>query len=74
MQQLMKIKKTLAVTACWLEKKSGTKWIKQCNLETSAERNNTFSYLKEMDYSAKIGTGIYRIGATFDAEGQSTPI
>lgn len=63
--------KTLAVTACWLEKKSGTRWIKQCNLETPAERNNTFSYLKEMDYSDKIGTGTYRIGATFDADGHS---
>ena len=63
--------KTLAVTACWLEKKNGTKWVKQCNLETPAERNNTFSYLKEMDYSNKIGTGTYRIGATFDADGHS---
>jgi len=29
------------------------------------------SYLKEMDYSDKIGTGTYRIGATFDADGHS---
>ena len=63
--------KTLAVTDCWLEKKSGTKWVKQCDLETPAARSNTFSYYKEMDYSDKIGTGTYRVGATFDADGHS---
>lgn len=29
------------------------------------------SYYKEMDYSDKIGTGTYRVGATFDADGHS---
>ena len=63
--------KNISITACWLEKKSGNKWIKQGNLETPASVSNSFSYVKEMDYSDKIGTGTYRIGATFDADGHS---
>ncbi len=45
--------------------------VKQCDLEAPAAHSNTFSDYKEMDYSDKIGTGTYRIGATFDADGHS---
>ena len=43
--------------------------VKQCDLEAPVARSNTFSDYKEMDYSDKIGTGTYRISATFDADG-----
>ena len=64
-------KKSISITNCWLEKKSGSKWIRQCALETPSAGKNTFGYVREMDYSDDIGTGTYRIGATFDADGHS---
>lgn len=64
-------KKTISVTSCWLEKKKGSNWSRICSLEAPSSKSNAFSYTREMDYSDKIGTGTYRIGATFDADGHS---
>ena len=70
MQQHMAPKKVYQLQiAGW--KKSGSKWIRQCALETPSAGKNTFGYVREMDYSDDIGTGTYRIGATFDADGHS---
>ena len=63
--------KTISITNCWLEKKIGSKWVRQSALETPSAGKNTFGYVREMDYSDNIGTGTYRVGATFDADGHS---
>lgn len=63
-------KEVLSVVACWLEEQeSDGTWSEVCNLSCPSAGSNTFSYTREMDYSSIIGSGTFRIGATFNADG-----
>ncbi len=61
---------SISVTACSLEKHVNNAWTDAGSLTPPSKVNtNTFGYSASMDYSAKIGTGTYRIKATFNADG-----
>lgn len=67
------IKNSISVTYCWLEKKAtnGT-WFYVCALTPpSTVHSGTFAYTAIVDYSAYIGTGTYRIWATYNADGHT---
>lgn len=65
-------KTTISISSCWLEQKSGTKWVYACDLTPPDHiSTNTKYYSALTDYSSKIGTGTYRIGATFCADGHA---
>lgn len=60
----------IKVTSCTLQKKSGTRWINVGSLDAPTDvANNTRVYDATMDYSDDIGTGTYRVSATFYADG-----
>lgn len=62
--------KEIKVTSCTLQKKSGTRWTDVGSLDAPTDvANNTRVYDATMDYSDDIGTGTYRIKATFYADG-----
>ncbi len=65
------MKKSISVTACWLEKKNADdSWSTVCTLSApSTIASNAFSYSATMDYSSQIGTGTYRIRANYNADG-----
>ncbi len=64
------IKGSIYVSSCWLEKYEGGGWISLGSLTSPSKVNtNTFGYSASMNYSANIGTGTYRIKATFNADG-----
>ena len=67
------VKSSISVTACWLEQKNDDgSWTTVCSLNTpSAVSQNDFSYSATMDYSSEIGTGTYRIRATYNADGHT---
>lgn len=67
------LKSSISVTACWLEKKNNNGlWTTICSLEVPSDvSEDDFSYYATMDYSSKIGTGTYRIRATYDADGHA---
>lgn len=64
-------KNKIYVAACWLEVKSGEKWIKVCNLtRPSLVLENIHAYSTVMDYSDSIvGSGTFRVAGTFWADG-----
>lgn len=67
------VKATISVTACWLEIENddGT-WSTVCSLPTpSFVASETFAYSTTVDYSEYIGTGTYRIRATYNADGHT---
>lgn len=60
----------IKVTSCTLQKKSGTRWINAGSLDApEVVAQNTRVYDAAMDYSDDIGSGTYRISATFYADG-----
>lgn len=62
-------KASISISSCWLEQKSGDKWVYVCALTPPDYiGTNTQYYSALTDYSDKIGTGTYRIGATFCAD------
>lgn len=64
------IHSVIKVTECTLQKKNGTKWEDDCELTApSGIAENTNAYDETMDYSDVIGTGTYRVSATFYADG-----
>lgn len=67
------MKSNISVTACWLEQKNDDgSWTTVCSLDVpSVVSQNDFSYSAIMDYSSVIGTGTYRIGATYNADGHT---
>lgn len=66
------IQKSIKMTDCWLQIKTGTRWSKVCDLEVPSKVvTNTFVYTDYMDYSDSIGTGTYRVGFTMDADGHT---
>lgn len=67
------IKKQIKVTACWLERKNADdSWSNVGTLTPPGViAENAFSYSATVDYSSNIGSGTYRVGATFDADGHS---
>ena len=63
-------KASIKVTACWLEKEVGGKWVFDCSLTPPAEEsNNTNGYAASFNCSSSIGSGTYRLAATFNADG-----
>lgn len=63
-------KASIKVTACWLEKKVSGKWAFDCSLTPPAEEsNNTNGYAASFNCLSSIGTGTYRLAATFNADG-----
>ncbi len=63
-------KASLSVTDCWLELYVNGSWVRVCDLTPpSYVAYNTFSYTETVDYSAQIGTGTFRVWATFNADG-----
>lgn len=63
-------KSSISVTACWLEKKIGTTWSEVCSLTPpSYIAQNGMVYNSSASYSSQIGTGTYRVWATFNADG-----
>lgn len=67
------IKNSIRVTACWLEKKATNgSWFYVCNLTPpTTVITDTFAYYATVDYSSYIGTGTYRIWATYNADGHT---
>lgn len=67
------VKSSISVTACWLEKEnSDGSWSTVCTLTPpSVVSENSFTYSATMDYSSYIGTGTYRIQATYNADGHT---
>lgn len=64
------IHEEIKVTSCTLQKKSGTKWTDAGSLDAPTYvAKNTRVYDAAMDYSDDIGSGTYRISATFYADG-----
>ena len=60
----------IKVTECTLQKKNGSRWENVGSLEApSGVARNTNFYDETMDYSDDIGSGTYRISATFYADG-----
>lgn len=67
---LYEVKTKLSVLTCWLEQEIDGEWEYACALASpSAEFLNTFAYMATMDYSSEIGTGTFRVWATFNADG-----
>lgn len=66
-------KNSLSVTACWLEKKNTNgSWSYVRSLTPpSTVLTNTFAYSATADYSAYIGSGTYRVWATYNADGHT---
>ena len=63
-------KASIKVTACWLEKKVGGQWKFDCSLTPPAEEsNNTNGYASSFNCLSSIGSGTYRLAATFNADG-----
>ena len=61
---------TIKVTACWLEKEVGGEWEFDCSLTPpSEESHNTNGYAASFNCSSSIGSGTYRLAATFNADG-----
>lgn len=67
------VKDSISVTACWLEiENDDGSWSTVCSLPTpSGAASQTFSFSTNADYSSYIGTGNYRIRATFNADGHT---
>ena len=67
------VKSSISVTACWLEiQDSDGNWSTVCQLPPpSYVSENAFTYSYTVDYSDYIGSGTYRIWATYDADGHS---
>lgn len=63
----------LSVTACWLEiEETNGSWSYVCSLPApTVTYTNAYAYFYTQDYSAYIGTGKYRVWATYDADGHS---
>lgn len=60
----------ISVLAVWLEKKVDGEWSYECYLTTpTAVATDTFVYCANVDYSSQIGTGTFRVWATFNADG-----
>lgn len=66
-------KDEISVTSCWLEiENSDGSWSYVCSLPApTAVFTNTFAYSATVDYSEYIGSGTYRVWATYDADGHS---
>ena len=63
-------KDTIKVTACWLEKKVGEDWEFDCSLTPPTEEShNTNGYAASFNCLSSIGSGTYRLAATFNADG-----
>lgn len=63
-------KDTIKVTACWLEKEIGDEWEFDCSLTPPAdESHNTNGYAASFNCLSSIGSGTYRLAATFNADG-----
>ena len=63
-------KASIKVTACWLEKEVGGKWVFDCSLTPPAEESiNTDAYAATFNCLSSIGKGKYRLAATFNADG-----
>lgn len=69
-------KNKISVTACWLEKenKNGS-WSTICSLPTpSYYVSESISFSTTENYSSYIGSGNFRIRATFDADGHTLTV
>lgn len=66
-------KNSISVTYCWLEKRAvDGSWFYVCSLTPpSTVITNSFGYTAVKDYSPYIGTGTYRIWATYNADGHT---
>ncbi len=67
------VKSSISVTNCWLEKENdnGT-WSTVCILPPpSVIAKETFAFSATVNYSDYIGTGKYRIRATYNADGHA---
>lgn len=63
-------KQSISVTACWLEVWTSGAWRKVTDLTPPSKVNtNTFTYTATVDYANKIGSGTFRVWATFNADG-----
>ena len=63
-------KDTIKVTACWLEKKVGEQWECDSSLTPpSEESHNTNGYAASFNCLSSIGSGTYRLAATYNADG-----
>ena len=63
-------KDTIKVTACWLDKKVGGEWEFDCSLTPPTEEShNTNGYAASFNCLSSIGSGTYRLAATFNADG-----
>ena len=60
----------LSVLAVWLEQKIEGEWEYVCALPNpSGAATNAYVLTVMMDYSSEIGTGTFRVWATFNADG-----
>ena len=63
-------KANIHVSACWLEMKINGSWDKVCDLTApSASVSNVMVFSTTKSYASQIGTGTFRVWATFIADG-----
>lgn len=63
-------KDQISIDSIWLEEKVGGSWTYSTSLSAlSSTVYNTRSFFFTSNYSNKIGTGTFRIGCTYDADG-----
>lgn len=69
-------KDKISVTACWLEKENADgSWTTVCSLPApSAYASESISFSTTVNYSSYIGTGNFRIQATFNADGHTLTV
>lgn len=66
-------KDCLSVTSCYLEiKNDDGSWSYVCSLPAPTTKYyDAYAYSATVDYSSYIGSGTYRVWATYDADGHS---
>lgn len=66
-------KECLSVTSCYLEiKNDDGSWSYVCSLPApTIKYYDAYAYSATVDYSSYIGSGTYRVWATYDADGHS---
>lgn len=69
-------KDKISVTDCWLEKENADgSWTTVCSLPApSAYASESISFSTTVNYSSYIGTGNFRIQATFNADGHTLTV
>lgn len=64
------MKSAISIKSLWLEEKVDGRWVYSKSLTTPAHvAQNDFDFTIELSYEQSIGSGTFRIGCTFNADG-----